>query len=221
MSPRVQVRVLRVLQEGEFEPVGGTQTLQVNVRIVAATNTDLKEAIREGKFRQDLFYRLHVVPIHLPPLRDRREDIPLLVDHFLEKYNRENGKSVTRITRDVLDRLLEYSWPGNVRELENAVCRAIALTPEAGELRVEDLLRGASSTFFTAVTAPGGITGASPAGGSTPIDGKLAAAVAAAERAAIVSALAKTGGSRTEAAKILGVSRKTLWEKMGKLDIKD
>jgi len=129
MSPRVQVKVLRVLQEGEFEPVGGSRTLQVDVRIVAATNVDLKEAVREGKFRQDLYYRLHVVPIHLPPLRDRREDIPLLVDHFLEKYNRENGKSVTKITREVLDRLLEYSWPGNVRELENCVEHAVVMSP--------------------------------------------------------------------------------------------
>ena len=110
MSPRVQVKLLRVLQEGEFEPVGGARTLRVDVRIVAATNTDLKEAIREGKFRQDLYYRLNVVPIHLPPLRERREDIPLLVDHFLEKYNRENGKSVTKITREVLDRC--WSTPG-------------------------------------------------------------------------------------------------------------
>jgi len=129
MSPRVQVRVLRVLQDGEFEPVGGSRTLCVDVRIVAATNTDLKEAIREGKFRQDLYYRLHVVPIHLPPLRERREDIPLLIDHFLEKYNCENLKSVTKITREVLDRLLEYSWPGNVRELENCIEHAVVMSP--------------------------------------------------------------------------------------------
>ncbi len=129
MSPRVQVKVLRVLQEGEFEPVGGAQTRRVNVRIVAATNTDLKEAIRAGRFRQDLYYRLHVVPIHLPPLRERREDIPLLIDHFLEKYNRENGKNVTKITREVLDRLLEYPWPGNVRELENCVEHAVVMSP--------------------------------------------------------------------------------------------
>lgn len=129
MSPRLQVRVLRVLQEGEFEPVGGSRTLRVDVRIVAATNTDLKEAIREGRFRQDLYYRLHVVPIHLPPLRERREDIPLLIDHFLEKYNRENLKSVTKITREVLDRMLAYSWPGNVRELENCIEHAVVMSP--------------------------------------------------------------------------------------------
>jgi Nif-specific regulatory protein len=129
MSPRVQVKVLRVLQEGEFEPVGGTHTRRVDVRIVAATNVDLKEAIREGRFRQDLYYRLHVVPIHLPPLRERRQDIPLLVDHFLEKYNKENSKNVTKISREVVDRLLEYSWPGNVRELENCIEHAVVMSP--------------------------------------------------------------------------------------------
>ncbi len=129
MSPRLQVKLLRVLQEGEFEPVGGTQTIRVNVRVVAATNTNLKEAIRQGRFRQDLYYRLNVVPIHLPPLRERREDIPMLVDHFLEKYNKENGKAVTKISREVLDHLLAYSWPGNVRELENCIEHAVVMSP--------------------------------------------------------------------------------------------
>jgi len=129
MSPRLQVKLLRVLQENEFEPVGGTQTIRVDVRVVAATNTDLKEAIRQSRFRQDLYYRLNVVPIHLPPLRERREDIPMLVDHFLEKYNRENGKTVTKISREVLDHLLRYSWPGNVRELENCIEHAVVMSP--------------------------------------------------------------------------------------------
>jgi Nif-specific regulatory protein len=129
MSPRLQVKLLRVLQESEFEPVGGTQTIHVDVRVVAATNTDLKEALRQGRFRQDLYYRLNVVPIHLPPLRERREDIPMLVDHFLEKYNRENGKHVTKISREVLDHLLAYSWPGNVRELENCIEHAVVMSP--------------------------------------------------------------------------------------------
>ncbi len=129
MSPRVQVKVLRVLQEGDFEPVGGTHTRRVDVRIVAATNVDLKQAVREGRFRQDLYYRLHVVPIQLPPLRERREDIPLLVNHFLEKYNQENSKNVTKISREVLDRLLAYSWPGNVRELENCIEHAVVMSP--------------------------------------------------------------------------------------------
>jgi len=129
MSPRLQVKLLRVLQESEFEPVGGARTIRADVRIVAATNTNLKEAVRQGRFREDLFYRLNVVPIHLPPLRERREDIPMLVDHFLEKYNRENGKDVTKISREVLDHLLAYSWPGNVRELENCIEHAVVMSP--------------------------------------------------------------------------------------------
>jgi Nif-specific regulatory protein len=129
MSPRLQVKLLRVLQENEFEPVGGMRTVRVDVRVVAATNTNLKEAISQGRFRQDLYYRLNVVPIHLPPLRERREDIPMLVDHFLEKYNRENGKTVTKISREVLDHLLAYFWPGNVRELENCIEHAVVMSP--------------------------------------------------------------------------------------------
>ncbi len=147
MSPRLQVKLLRVLQEGEFEPVGGTQTVRVDVRVVAATNTDLKEVIRQGRFRQDLYYRLNVVPIHLPPLRERREDIPMLVDHFLEKYNRENGKTVTKISREVLDHLLAYSWPGNVRELENCIEHAVVMSPGKTlsiSLLTAEVLNGAS-----------------------------------------------------------------------------
>ncbi len=147
MSPRLQVKLLRVLQENEFEPVGGAQTIRVDVRVVAATNTDLKEAIRQGRFRQDLYYRLNVVPIHLPPLRERREDIPMLVDHFLEKYNRENGKTVTKISREVLDHLLAYSWPGNVRELENCIEHAVVMSPGntlSASLLPAEVLAGAS-----------------------------------------------------------------------------
>jgi len=129
MSPRVQVKFLRVLQEREFEPVGGTQTISVDVRVVAATNKDLKKEVREGRFRQDLYYRLNVIPIHLPPLRDRRRDITLLVNHFLEKYNLENGRNVNKISPEAVDRLLRYSWPGNVRELENCIERAVVMSP--------------------------------------------------------------------------------------------
>jgi Nif-specific regulatory protein len=138
MSPRLQVKLLRVLQEKEFEPVGGTRVVRVNVRVVAATNKNIKDEIRAGRFREDLFYRLNVIPIHLPPLRERREDIPLLVDHFLEKYNRGNDKNVTKMSSGVLDLLLEYPWPGNVRELENCIERAVVMCP--GEVLSADLL---------------------------------------------------------------------------------
>ncbi len=129
MSPRLQVKLLRVLQERQFEPVGSSRTLTVDVRIVAATGRDLRSEIRAGRFRKDLFYRLNVIPIHLPPLKDRREDIPLLVDHFLEKYNRESNRHVTKVPRDIMDKLLAYSWPGNVRELENCIERAVVMSP--------------------------------------------------------------------------------------------
>ncbi len=129
MSPRLQVKLLRVLQEKEFEAVGGTHTIQVNVRVVAATSKNLKEEIRKGRFREDLYYRLNVIPIHLPPLRERRSDIPRLVDYFLEKYNRQNNKSVSKISPKVLDLLLEYPWPGNVRELENCIERGVVMSP--------------------------------------------------------------------------------------------
>ena len=130
MSPRLQVKLLRVLQERQFEPVGSTRTMTVDVRIVAATGRDLRSEIRAGRFRHDLFYRLNVIPIHIPPLSERREDIPLLVDHFLEKYNRESNRQVTRVPREVMDKLLAYSWPGNVRELENCMERAVVMSPD-------------------------------------------------------------------------------------------
>jgi transcriptional regulator with PAS, ATPase and Fis domain len=130
MSPRLQVKLLRVLQERQLEPVGSSQTLTVDVRIVAATGRDLRSEIKAGRFRHDLFYRLNVIPIQLPPLSERREDIPLLVDHFLEKYNREAGRQVTVMPRETLDVLLAYSWPGNVRELENCIERAVVMSPD-------------------------------------------------------------------------------------------
>ncbi len=130
MSPPLQVKLLRVLQERQFEPVGSTKTVTVNVRIVAATGKELRSEIRSGRFRHDLFYRLNVIPIQLPPLRERREDIPLLVDHFLEKYNKEADRQVTQVPREVLDALLAYSWPGNVRELENCIERAVVMSPD-------------------------------------------------------------------------------------------
>jgi Nif-specific regulatory protein len=129
MSPRLQVKLLRVLQEKEFEAVGGTKTVQVNVRVVAATSKDLKTEIQKGNFREDLYYRLNVIPIHLPPLRERRDDIPLLVHYFMDKYNNLNGKNVSKISQKVLDLLIEYPWPGNVRELENCIERGIVMSP--------------------------------------------------------------------------------------------
>ncbi len=129
MTSHLQVKLLRVLQERQFEPVGSAQTVEVDVRVVTATSRDLAEEISRGRFRQDLYYRLNVIPIQLPPLRDRRGDISLLVNHFLGKYNKENDRKVTKLSRDVLDLLIEYPWPGNVRELENCIERAVVMSP--------------------------------------------------------------------------------------------
>src|ERR671939_99024 len=126
-----QAKLLRVIQEREFMRLGGMETIKVDVRIIAATNVDLRHMMEEGKFREDLYYRLHVISIQLPPLRDRKDDIPLLVRHFLEKYGEENRKRDLELTPDALDLLTEYDWPGNVRELENVIERAVVLTPNA------------------------------------------------------------------------------------------
>jgi transcriptional regulator with PAS, ATPase and Fis domain len=155
MSSRLQVKLLRVLQERQFEPVGSTRTVSVDVRLVAATSRDLRSEIQAGRFRHDLFYRLNVIPIQLPPLRERIEDIPLLMDHFLEKYNREADRRVTDVPREVLDVLLAYSWPGNVRELENCIERAVVMSPNnffSLELLAGEILENRSSSA-TAATA--------------------------------------------------------------------
>ena len=143
VPPHLQVKLLRVLQEREFERVGGTRPLQVDVRVIAATNKDLEEAVRAGTFREDLYYRLHVVQICLPPLRERTGDIPELIEHFLAKYNRENGKQLEQVAPDALKALLAYSWPGNVRELENLVERAVVLSDEGATQLTIDLLPSA------------------------------------------------------------------------------
>lgn len=138
LDGQLQVKLLRALQEREFERVGDHRTVKVDVRLIAATNLDLEEEVRKGNFREDLYYRLNVVTINLPPLRARREDIPRLIDHFLDRYNRENQRNLRKLSRDVLNTMLRYPWPGNVRELENAIERAVALS--TGEEFTEDLL---------------------------------------------------------------------------------
>ncbi len=129
MSSHLQVKLLRVLQECQFEPLGSMRTVEIDVRVVAATSRDLRHEIRKGRFREDLFYRLSVIPIHLPPLRERRGDIPLLIHHFLAKFNKENNRCVSKLSRDVLSRLETYPWPGNVRELENCIERVVVMSP--------------------------------------------------------------------------------------------
>lgn len=140
ISPPVQVKLLRVLQEREFERVGGTKTIKVDVRLIAATNRDLEQLVAEGHFRPDLYYRLQVIQVFLPPLRERTEDIPLLVQHFIEKYNKENGKCVKGVTDETMDLLMKYRWPGNVRELENVIERGVVLADANEDLITPDLL---------------------------------------------------------------------------------
>jgi len=140
ISPPVQVKLLRVLQEREFERVGGTKTIKVDVRLIAATNRDLEQLVAEGHFRPDLYYRLQVIQVFLPPLRERTEDIPLLVQHFIEKYNKENGKFVKGATDETMELLMKYRWPGNVRELENVIERGVVLADANEDLITPDLL---------------------------------------------------------------------------------
>jgi two-component system, NtrC family, response regulator AtoC len=197
LEPLMQVKLLRVLEERAFERVGGTKTLQVDVRLVAATNRDLKKLVKDGKFRDDLFYRLSVVAVDLPPLRDRREDIPLLVKAFLDEFSRESGKRVRELTPEALNLLMAYDWPGNVRELRNAVEQMVVLA-HGERLTARDVPSpvrgGADLTKISVVRA--GMT------------------VEEAERQLIIQALKETDGNRTKAAQKIGISRRTLHRKL-------
>ena len=197
ISPNIQVKLLRFLQEREFERVGGNETIKVDVRIVAATNKDLLARVGEGKFREDLYYRLNVVSIEMPPLRVRPDDIPLLATHFLAKYAAENGKEIPGFSDDALSALVHYAWPGNVRELENAVERAVVVCRE-NEIRVRDLM----PTIASHSTSSGRTADMSPL-----VPG---ASMAELERHAILKTLEHVDGSTTRAAEILGISPRTI-----------
>jgi DNA-binding NtrC family response regulator len=193
ISPSTQVKLLRFLQEHEFERVGGNTTIKVDVRIVAATNRNLMQRVREGHFREDLYYRLNVVSIEMPSLRQRPSDIPLLASHFLQKYGRENGKPVDGFTDDALAHLANYDWPGNVRELENAIERAVVVCKKT-RVGVEDL----TAAVAAATHRPNGM----PA-----IPGATMEEI---ERYAILKTLEQTGGSTSRAAEMLGISPRTI-----------
>ncbi len=197
LEPQIQVKLLRVLEERAFERVGGSKTLQVDVRLVAATNRDLKKLVSEGKFRDDLFYRLSVVTVDLPPLRERRDDIPLLVKSFLDEFSRENGKQVRELTPEALNMLLAYDWPGNVRELRNAVEQMVVLA-RGERLTVRDV--------------PAGIRGVADLTKINVVHAGMT--VEDAERQLIVQALKETDGNRTRAAQRIGISRRTLHRKL-------
>jgi DNA-binding NtrC family response regulator len=208
ISLGVQVKLLRVLQERQFERVGGNETLSVDVRLICATQKDLKDEIRKGAFREDLYYRLNVVPIALPPLRERREDVLLLADHFIDKFSKKMGKEITGLTGDAKTLLLKYPFPGNIRELENMLERAIALI-KGKAIQAEDLpdeLCGQPSSIQDVCNR---IRGSKP----------LTSATKLFEKEYIQSVLEKTKGKKGQAADTLGISRKTLWEKIKELEI--
>ncbi len=207
----VQVKLLRVLQEREFERVGGTDTLQVDVRVVSATHRDLEAQIVDGKFREDLYYRLNVFPILLPPLRDRLEDLPRLVEHFVAKFNRTTGKTVRGFDPAAIGALTSYSWPGNVRELENVVERAI-IVARGAEVAATDLDLGTRAQRVLPTPAAG-IPVALPAGGgSKPLQARLQEQ----ERNEIVAAIERNTGNIAGAARALGINRSTLYYRLRK-----
>ncbi len=206
MPLAAQAKLLRVLQERTVERLGGIREIRVDVRIIAATNRDLRREVEGGRFREDLFYRLNVIPIHLPPLRERREDILPLARQFLNRFAEKMHKPVMEISADAQKAMLAYTYPGNVRELENAVERSVALSL-GGELRLENL----PHEFTIARSVP-------PAP-QTQGSGSLAESVHSLERNVIEEALRSTGNRKGEAAKLLGISRKTLWEKLKQLEL--
>ncbi len=211
MNPGTQAKLLRVLEQGTFTRVGGSQPVTVDVRVVAATNRDLDKSMQDGSFRPDLYFRLNVVAIHLPPLRERREDLPLLIHHFLKMKSAAIGSSVKAFERDAVDCLLRYAWPGNVRELENVVERALALSQEQ-TLTVDDL----PATVRSAQPAPPVRALVHPTEGSIP---SLSAAVEQLEHMLIMDALDKADQNQTRAAELLGTTRRILKYKMDKLGI--
>ncbi len=195
IAPSVQVKLLRFLQEREFERVGGNETISVDVRVIAATNRDLKQMVAEGKFREDLYYRLNVINLEMPTLRDRPSDVPLLASHFLHRYAKENGKEVRAFTAEALECMAGYAWPGNVRELENVVERAVVLAQSA-EITLADL----PAQFAPAKARPG-----------LQIPGATMDEI---ERYAIIKTLESTGGSTSEAGKILNISVRKIQYKL-------
>ncbi len=197
LSPEVQVKLLRVLQEGSFERLGANRTTEVDVRVIAATHVDLEEAMRNGEFREDLYYRLNVVNIHIPPLRHRLEDVPLLAEHFLDHYREKNDRKISGMSREALDALRDYNWPGNVRELENVVERAVVLDKD-GRIDVDDLPEhivshdGENQQYISV-----------PVG--TPLE--------EVERRVLHETLKMTDGNKKLAAKLLGIATRTVYRK--------
>lgn len=216
MSLAMQVKLLRILQERTVRPVGGTSEIAVDVRVITATNRDLDKMVSENTFREDLYYRLNVIPVHVPPLRERREDVPLLVNHFLKKYAPAAGKSIVRVQQQSLDALCGYDWPGNVRQLENTIERAVAL--ESGEeLHVELPVERQKARAAAAGIGSNGFVNTS--GGVLPDGVDMEHYVADIEKQLIQAALAHSHGVQTKAADVLRISYRSFRHLMKKYDL--
>jgi len=209
MNPNLQSKLLRVLQERQFERIGGIKTIKADIRVIAATHQDLKKAVQEKRFREDLYYRLNVIPIKIPPLRDHKSDIPLLVDHFLRQFTESKKKRIERITDEAMRQLMEYDWPGNVRELENIVERIVILSSHE-VIGLHDLPEKIQT--LTEATTP-------PTLEFTEEGISLETAVNEFERQLILQALAKTGWVKNKAAQLLRLNRTTLIEKIKRQNI--
>jgi DNA-binding NtrC family response regulator len=209
MSPKLQIKILRVLQERKFERIGGTRTIEVDIRIITATNKDLYQAMREGLFREDLYYRLNVIPITTPTLMERRSDIPLLIDHFLPRFNQNKEEQIVGIASELVDVLMSYSWPGNIRELENVIERMVILA-EGDTLTLDDL-----PPLIKEVTLQPGHTHF-----EIPDEGiNFNKVVSDFEDRILIQALDKAGWVKNQAAKMLSLNRTTLVEKLKKKKI--
>lgn len=208
-TPALQVKLLRILQDGEYERVGETKTRKIDVRIIAATNQDLQELIKAGRFRNDLYYRLHIIGIEIPPLRERKEDIPLLAEHFIEKHSKELNKEIRGISNEAMKILLNYHWPGNVRELENVIERACVVTKKS-MIQIQHLPDAILGNKFPVP----GETPSEPEPSQGPALGRLKDALKDPERKLIQEALEKCNGNKKEAAKLLGINRTTLYKKL-------
>jgi len=193
LSPAVQSKLLRVLQEREFEPLGAERTQNVDVRVIAATNRDLKQLVSEAKFQEDLYYRLNVIPIVLPPLRERPDDIRVLIDHFVDKHQQRTGKRIERVDDEVIEALQHYGWPGNVRELENTIERAVVLATGPSITAAAVSLLGATSSPHTGLPSP-----------------RLHQNIEWVERETIRRALEQSGGVKKDAAEAMGISQRAL-----------
>jgi DNA-binding NtrC family response regulator len=202
-SPSMQVKLLRALQERKVRRLGGTDEIEVDVRVIAATNVPLEELVQQRRFREDLFYRLQVIPIHAPPLRERREDVPILAEHFLERFARQMGKQVTRISEEAMECLKRHPWPGNVRELENVIERAVAL--ETTEAVLPERLA-------PSLREPGGARPEPVLGGGFSLDAHMLAV----EARLLADALEQARGDRAQAARLLGVTPRSLRYLLGK-----